>query len=90
MSDKTCLFCNEPESVNHLLFDCVVAKRTWSVIDEVLNLRGDWNFEFVATFWIANKKHVLTNIVTSLLFGVFGICVTSCVFRVWSGQGRKR
>jgi hypothetical protein len=35
------------------------------VIDEVLNLRGDWNFEFVATFWIANKKHVLTNIVTS-------------------------
>ena len=50
VSDKTCLFCNELESVNHLLFDCCVARRTWLVIAEVLNLRGNWNFEFLATF----------------------------------------
>ena len=50
VSDKTCLFCNELEYVNHLLFHCCVARRTWLVIAEVLNLRGNWNFEFLATF----------------------------------------
>ena len=34
------------QSLNHLFFDCVVAKRLWIVIDELLDLRSDWNFEF--------------------------------------------
>ena len=63
VSDKTCLFCNELEYVNHLLFHCCVARRTWLVIAEVLSLRGNWNFEFLATFWLAHKKHLNTNIV---------------------------
>jgi hypothetical protein len=32
VSDPTCLFCLEQESISHLLFFCVVAQRTWSVI----------------------------------------------------------
>lgn len=65
VSDKTCLFCNDPESVCHLFFDCLVAKRLWLAIAEILELRHDWNFEVLATYRIANKKHVLTNIVSS-------------------------
>jgi hypothetical protein len=41
VTDKTCLFCNEPESVKHLFFECCVAKRIWARIADILNLRSD-------------------------------------------------
>ena len=65
VSDKTCLFRSEAESVHHLFFDCCVAQRIWSMIAEILNLNNNGNFESIATFWIANKKHAFTNIITS-------------------------
>jgi hypothetical protein len=79
LTDKTCLFCNELESVNHLLFDCCVARGVWLVIAEVLNLSGIWNFEFIATFWLAHKKHLNTNIVASAVLWCLDLL----------GQGRK-
>jgi hypothetical protein len=80
VSDKTCLFCNEPESVCHLFFECCVVNRLWPVIAEILNLRSDWNFEVLATFWIPNKRHAFTNIISS--------AVTKCVSRGLLGQGK--
>lgn len=65
VTDKTCLFCSEAESVNHLFFNCCVAKNIWATIAGILDLRIDWDFEYMATFWLANKKHILTNIVSS-------------------------
>jgi hypothetical protein len=32
LDDSTCLFCTEKESVHHLFFDCVVARRTWELV----------------------------------------------------------
>uniref|UniRef100_A0A453STM3 Reverse transcriptase zinc-binding domain-containing protein n=1 Tax=Aegilops tauschii subsp. strangulata TaxID=200361 RepID=A0A453STM3_AEGTS len=32
-----CLFCNEHEIVDHLLFHCVVAKQLWSGISDVFS-----------------------------------------------------
>jgi hypothetical protein len=65
VSNKTCLFCNELETVHHLFFDCCVAKRIWLILSEFLELSGSWNFEFIATKWVAEKKHRCINIVTS-------------------------
>jgi hypothetical protein len=65
VSDKTCLFRSEAESVHHLFFDCCVAHRIWSMIAEIQNLNNNGNFKSIATFWIANKKHAFTNIITS-------------------------
>jgi hypothetical protein len=31
-----CSFCNEEETINHLFFECVVARAIWSMISEVL------------------------------------------------------
>jgi hypothetical protein len=36
VDDKTCLFCNELESVHHLFYECVVARRIWEAISEVV------------------------------------------------------
>jgi hypothetical protein len=30
--DPNCYFCNSPESMNHLFFECPVTKVTWGVI----------------------------------------------------------
>jgi hypothetical protein len=88
VSHKTCLFCNEPESVNHLFFECCVAKRIWPVISEVLNLRSIWNFEYMATFWLANKKHLLTNIISSAIIWSLWNFHNKLCFQglVWAGE----
>jgi hypothetical protein len=46
-----------------LFFGCCVAKVLWNCLAECLDLNGDWSYEFVASLWIANKKHLLTNAV---------------------------
>jgi hypothetical protein len=40
--DPSYLFYSEPETVNHLFFDCVVARRIWSLVSEMIG------FEIVA------------------------------------------
>jgi hypothetical protein len=39
IDDTTCLFCSERESVHHLFFDCVVAKRAWEMISQVTGVK---------------------------------------------------
>jgi hypothetical protein len=86
--DKTCLFCNEPESVCHLFFECCVANRLWPVTTEILNLRSDWNFEVLATFWIANKRHAFTNIISSaVIWCLWNVCNKMCLQGLtWTGE----
>lgn len=44
-----CLFCSEKESVQHLFFECVVAKRMWNELSGILHLDIGLNFESVAS-----------------------------------------
>jgi hypothetical protein len=57
----SCEFCSEPETISHLFFDCIVARRSWSSVSNFLNLQLGSDFESVARFWLANKKHWVTN-----------------------------
>jgi len=59
------------------------------LITEILDLRGEWNFEFVATLWIANKNTYAIILFLLRPSGAFGISITKFVFRVSSGQGKK-
>jgi hypothetical protein len=63
VSDPTC--CAENESINHLFFECCIAKIIWECISELLNLSLGQDFESVARFWLANKRHKVTNVVSS-------------------------
>jgi hypothetical protein len=58
------------------------------VIAEILNLRSDWNFEFLATFWIANKKHVFTNIISSAVIWCLWNLRNKMCFQglTWTGE----
>jgi hypothetical protein len=35
VNDMSCLFCSEMESVNHLFFDCCIAKFMWSNVTKI-------------------------------------------------------
>jgi hypothetical protein len=88
VTDKTCLFCNKAESVKHLFFECCVAKGIWARIADILDLRSDWDFEYMATFWLANKKHVFTNIISSAVIWCLWIFCNKMCFQslVWIGE----
>ena len=84
ISDPTCLLCSEKESILHLFFDCCVASLIWEFISEVVGVELGQNFESVARFWVANKRHKVTNIVsTATLWSIWNFRNEICF------QGRK-
>jgi hypothetical protein len=36
VSDPTCIFCNEKESISHLVFDCCMASNVWLTVSQLL------------------------------------------------------
>ncbi|WVZ97911.1 hypothetical protein U9M48_043413 [Paspalum notatum var. saurae] len=44
VSDDRCLLCSEKESVQHLLFECIVAVNMWQVVSEALEVNIENNF----------------------------------------------
>ena len=60
-----CVYCVCNESIQHLFFDCVVAKCTWDVVNSAFNCNIGSNFESVGRFWLSNNNNAALNIVTS-------------------------
>jgi len=56
VEDPSCLFCSEKESVQHLFFDCVVAKQCRFLISEILNTMVGVNLVDIGKFWLINKN----------------------------------
>ena len=59
--DKSCLFCCEEESINHLFFDCCVSKLIWGWISEVTEIQVGVDFESIGRWWISNNKNAVLN-----------------------------
>ena len=88
LNDPTCLFCNDKESFTHLFFQCYVASNVWKYISGWLNKGVGVDFESVASLWIANKKYMVCNIVTSTVIWVIWKLRNSLCFQgvPWSGM----
>lgn len=56
-----CAFCPENESINHLFFDCIVAKCLWAELADMFKIDIGANFESFAKYWISSKKHAVQN-----------------------------
>jgi hypothetical protein len=72
VSDPTCLLYAEKESINHLFFNCCIAKLIWESISELLNFGLGQYFELVARFWLANKRYEVTNTDSSAVLWSIG------------------
>jgi hypothetical protein len=84
----TCLFCDEQESISHLFFQCCVAKHVWAAISGWLEREMGEDFESIASLWIANKRHMIRNIVSSAVLWVLWKLRNLLYFQgvPWSGM----
>jgi hypothetical protein len=64
VDDLSFMFCGE-ESINHLFFECVVAKQASKLISEADGFHTGTNFESVMKCWLCNKKFGVVNMITS-------------------------
>lgn len=56
VEDPSCLFCAEFESVQHLMFDCVVAQHVWGFISDFFEIDRITSFDNIFAFWRVHKK----------------------------------
>ena len=67
-----CVFCKELEPIDHLFFECIIAKEIWYYVSIFFGFNIGSNFLSLATFWISNKKHASTNaICAAVLWGIW-------------------
>ena len=67
VENASCLFYLEAESVQHVFFECVVAKQYWCLITEIVNDKVGGNLVEIWKFWLSDKRHGLLNIITSVV-----------------------
>jgi len=70
IEDDTCLFCNEKERVNHLFFECVVAKQMWTVLSSIFYVQLSDYIDSVGKFWLSNKRNGILNMCTSAIWSL--------------------
>jgi len=65
VDDPSCLFCEEQESVNHLFFECAVARRLWAVLSSIFDVQLGGSLDSISKFWLSNKRNGVLNMFTS-------------------------
>jgi hypothetical protein len=65
LDDRSCLFCVKDESVDHLFFECVVAKHAWAIVSSVIGFVIGSDYLSTAKLWLCNKKFGVINVLTS-------------------------
>jgi hypothetical protein len=59
-----CEMCKELETVKHIMFECVIARLLWAIVEKVFDCSIN-NFESIASKWLCDKKFLHFNLVTS-------------------------
>jgi hypothetical protein len=65
VEDSSCLFCDEKESVTHLLFEYVVAKSAWEIVSVATGCNVGVDYESIAKLWLCNKRFGTVNMINA-------------------------
>lgn len=57
------MFCCETETVNHLFFECAVARQMWSELSQVFDIHIGCSLDEIGKFWLSNKRNCVLNMV---------------------------
>ncbi|KAG8071941.1 hypothetical protein GUJ93_ZPchr0006g45670 [Zizania palustris] len=79
-----CTFCGFDESVNHLFFECVVARFVWRVVKVCFNLGPFTDFDYVWQTWFTTLNKSTKKVVGVGLAAVFWSiwkCRNDAIFR---------
>jgi hypothetical protein len=87
MSKPTqCCFCAENESIDHLFFECVVAREVWRYVCLFLELDIGKDYLSVASRWLSKEKCYSVNIVSTVVMGAIWLTRNDFIFhkQEWS------
>jgi hypothetical protein len=62
-----CCFCNENESINHLFFECMIAKAIWRYVCEFLKYDMGTDYISIVSKWLHKDKFYGVNIIEGYL-----------------------
>jgi hypothetical protein len=81
-----CCFCEENESIHHLLFECAVTRVVWEYVSEIVGCRLGEDYLSIATKWLHKEKYHCTNIFSATVMRSIWLIRNDCVFnnQVWS------
>lgn len=78
-----CSFCNQNENIQHLFFDCYIAKTVWRIIYFTLKIDPPVNINHIMGDWESNKgcmhKKLLLSGVAALFWSIW-LCRNDVVF----------
>ena len=81
LDDTNCVFCTEKESVEHIFFECVVAKQLWQEIFDTIGFNCCQNFEYIGiSMWLCNEILNFQYAYFRSFVGVCGKWETTSVF----------
>lgn len=75
VDDVSCVFCSEPESIQHLFFECIVARQLW--VAESVDIPAPSSFCSLLSFWKAKKRFDVVNLITSAAYGFCAMNLSS-------------
>jgi hypothetical protein len=81
-----CVFCLEEESIPHLFFECVVARKLWEHIARITRICKQVDLLAITRLWICEKTHIIPNIVHAAVLWSLWKCRNDVCFnrRSWS------
>lgn len=85
VNDLTCLFCAEPETTQHMFFDCVVATIVWEFMSLLLGKTLGSGLEQIAHFWVGNRRNEVLNMTTAAVLWSLWKCRNNLFFRFLYG-----
>jgi len=70
-----CSFCNLSESIQHLFFNCPLAKLVWHIIAVSFNIISPRNFRHIFSHWLggtdSNLKKIIWNGIAAMLWAIW-------------------
>ena len=77
---KNCRFCDEIETINHLFFQCVVARKIWAYFEQFINIHVG-SYTDMATKWLDSKKFCTANSLSAGVCWGLWLARNNMVFR---------
>ena len=88
---KTCLFCGQDESINHLFFQCPLARYVWNIVSVATGIKCQFEgADFCLTDWLngfgKNQKKKMMVGVAAILWGIWKTRNLACFENKWPSE----
>ena len=50
VDNMSCVFCSEPETIQHIFFDCIIAKNVWNLVADIFKIDVPNSFDLLTSF----------------------------------------